>query len=270
MASKSVLSNTGLHSDKTFGPGVHFLPFTMAFPRLAEHAPRERLLKNVAAELPPSLYIRGQNIKVDVGYFLSAKVQRRGFFRLNKSKKKELPFRLASTNPLSLPGDFSGTVKFVALPAENFQTRQQIPTSYEILPPYTPSIRLQLAMPSLVLLPEQPLSLQLIVYTPRELLRQLGTLMLRSLLFRIQTTTTTTIGGLPKSHVTSRSICYLSGSISLVPTSEEDVCRLDPGLWQNHLVPSVQPSFASQDISRTHVLEITAGFNAKDQQNIQV
>lgn len=270
MVSKSVLSNAGLHSHKMIGPGVYFLPFTVAFPSVAERALHNSLRKDVTADMPPSLSVRGQGITVDVAYFLRVKVQRRGLFRLDKNKKISLPFRLTSPNLFSLPGDFSGAVNFAPLPAENFQTYQPISTSHDLLPPYTPSIRFRLAMSNQLVQPEQPLSLQLTVSTPRELLLQLGTLTLRSLLFRIQTTIKTVIDGLLKTYVTSSHICYLSGSISLVPAPEEEVCRLDPSLWQSYLVPPVQPSFSSQHISRTHVLEITAGFTSKNQQNTQV
>lgn len=268
--SKPLLSNIDSPSGERFAPGVHFLPFTIAFESIARHASHEQMRKVVGADMPPSLYIRSQNIKGDVAYFLSARLQRQGLFRLNMSKRKELLFRLANPSLLSLPGNFSGTIKSVALPAESFQTYQRIATPYESLSPYTPSIRLQLAMPTQVLQPDRPLSLELTTFISRELLRQLGTITLRSLLFRLQTAVTADIDGLSKSCRSSRNICYLSGSIPLVPPPEEEACQLDPGLWQNYLVPAVLPSFASQGISRTHILEITAGFTSKDHQNTQV
>lgn len=73
-----------------------------------------------------------------------------------------------------------------------------------------------------------------------------------------------------KAHVTYCDIYHVSDSISLPSLPEGSAYVLSPGLRQDYLMPAVLPSFLSRGISRTHALEVIAGFSANDQTNVQV
>lgn len=266
MLKKTLLSNSESDSSATLDSGVHFLPFEIEFPNFAKPLLPEHLQRSTTAmEMPPSLYSCSPNIRVHVAYFLKVRLQQRGVLRWKRNKKKELPFRLVFPSRLSLLGDSSGTIKFATLPTETFHIQKRELLEYGMLPPYTPSIQLQLAMPSQVLRPEQPLPLSLTACIPSEVLRQLESLTLQSLIIRLRTSITIETAGLAKAYLTYCPICHLSDSVRLLPLPEGSVYQLSPSPRQNYFVPAVLPSFTSQGISRTHALEVIAGFSAEDQ-----
>lgn len=250
------------------GPGLHTFPFTIAFPTPSWEQLGNPPPYGIAADFPPSLDISTFGLKAHVVYSLKLQVQRRGLLHFDLSRKKAIPFRIPAQEQLAIESLY--TTKVATLPVDCFQHHK--PASIDLpIPLACRVIRLEMDLPSpTILYPHRPLSLSLSISVPRGLSRIIGTISLVLLMLRLRTSTTVYTGSGARTDVTYDAICTVRGAIPILQAPEEESYRVDSGLWRNHAVPSVPPSFTCPGMARMHALEVIAGFSPWLQEQVQV
>lgn len=237
--------------------GMHIFPFTIGFPvsryQASGDCPPQYC---IPADLPPSIKVSTPGLKASICYLLAATVERKGAFKFNPVAQDELQFRLP--NPQQLPLATNVASQRACAPRPGLHTR-------------TPSVRLELRTPKpLVLFPQQPLPVSLAISTPHIIQDKEAGYLLHQLRFRLRTKTVVCTASASRAHISYDLICSVTGVTSITPPPGEAVCLLESGMWQNHLVPQVAPSFLSLGISRTHSLEVAASISRRGDQYPEV
>lgn len=236
---------------------MHIFPFTMGFPvfryQESEDCPPQYC---IPADLPPSIKISTPGLKASICYLLTVRVGRKGAFKFNPVVQDELPFRLPNPQQLPLATDIAS--QRACAPHLGLHTR-------------SPFVRLELRAPKpLVLFPQQPLPIALAISIPNSFRNTEDRYFLHLIRFRLRTKTVICTASASRAHTSYDLICSVTGTTPITPPPGEEVCLLDSGMWKNHLVPQVAPSFLSLGISRIHALEITASVSRRGDQCSEV
>lgn len=237
--------------------GGRVIPFSIRFP-----GPESRL------DLPPTVNIAIRGIKVRTHYSVRLEVQRPGLLRHTLTKEKAVVLRASDTVSPCLSGT---AVTTAMLPAERLDPRGQAPHQEPYLPQYSPSIQMDLALPAPAILHAgQPLVMDITASVPDDFSRRLGIVRLRSLCVGLKALTTLHIGSVRRETTSYVEICSLRKDLRMEPPVEETLYSFDNETLEGQLVPSVVPTFQSDHIRRSYVLEVIGGFSCGALDRIEV
>ena len=259
-------------SCNAFEPGIHSFPFSLEIPLLSTcNSTPSSGTRNIQSALPPSLDLVSNSLKISATYQLGAVVERPGMLRRKITRVQKIEFRPLYPPRLTSLAQPSRTKIVGHLSATSLGIQEKASSQFNELPPYSPSIVFEATLPiAKIIRPSEHVDLGITIVVPIDLAQALYKLWLDSLLIRLKTTTTAVVACHARSHVGYVNVCSIKGFLPLDVTAGHEKCQIPPGLWQNHVYPTMLPSFRSCGIQRTHQLEIIAGLVSNSADKIHV
>lgn len=209
-------------------------------------------------------------LKLRVDYSVRMEVTRPGLLQKKLTKEKTLLLQVVGPK-CGIACISTGTTATAMLPAEKLDPRGQAPHQEPYLPRYSPSIRVDLAVPDPpVLYVGQPLALELIVSIPKDLSKRVGAIRPRSLYVTLRASTKVGIGSVSREAVSRVEICSIRKDLAIRPSARDDLYTFDRAMWRDELIPQVPATFWSAYVSRSYVLEVTVGFSCEALERVKV
>ncbi|UKZ53636.1 hypothetical protein TrVGV298_007431 [Trichoderma virens] len=224
--------------DASSGESIYTTPIEFQFPDGACYCDRPQ-----KCQLPPSLDIMEQNMRVKVSYTMTISVGRSVLGAMTKTKTvaMEIPF---SCNPSTARLPRSSCVLSVPMnekPGRYARLRDTIADqehddgscpSYS--PKYSPSIKVEVLLPQpAILIRGQPTPVQILVHTPTDMIES-GNVYLRSVSMDLKTLVTTSTGAVPRTITQRRHGCSMAGAVKI----DSELFELDSGAM-DHVVEVV-------------------------------
>lgn len=206
--------------------------------------------------LPPSFQLSSITLRVSATYRLRAVVERSGIFKRQLSLTHNVDF-----TPLGPPRVTQHSVPLriaghLAIDTADPQTRARLTVSAP--PAYTPSITLEVVLPSKTLYPGDRLDYGVKIAIPTTEMRAPSNMYwLESLIVRLRTTTSAPVGCCTRSNVGYINIHNMQGLLPLEPGADGRYA-VPSDLWKNQILPQVLPSFQAYGVRRSYKLEFVA------------
>ncbi|KAL7932561.1 hypothetical protein V8C35DRAFT_307435 [Trichoderma chlorosporum] len=244
------------------GGCVYMCPMEFKFPTSLDCA------CNNACQLPSSISVNDGKLRISSTYLLSAKVERRVFGKMSRSKsvKRELMF---SCNPTIIDLAASCTV---ALPV--YQLNQSLKRASrdligldpeESLPFYYPSLHMEIALPEPpVLVRGRGTPVRLKFHTPQELM-QGANIYVRSVEIQMQAIVSAFLQSGWESMTETR---YANTIYGAVPIESEHL-ELNLGAWGTFIVVQSRPSSSSCVLKSDYAVQVIVGISNGLESSIQ-
>ena len=165
-------------------------------------------------------------------------------------------------------------LKRAMLPADVLDPATAVPYEVPYLPTYSPSLQVDLHLPTPPILRiGEPIMTGLSITTTENLMTRLGAIYLRSLEIRLKSHTAFRSG--PASRTASCIISLYSAvrdgnDIKLPVYETPGTYFLEGNQWQLPVIPQIPVSFSYGEFSRRYTLEVLAGFSGQRQRAIEV
>ncbi|KAL7932132.1 hypothetical protein V8C35DRAFT_103054 [Trichoderma chlorosporum] len=249
--------------DASSGESIYTAPLEFQFPDGACYCGNPQ-----KCQLPPSLDITEQNMRVRVSYTMTVSVGRSvlGAMTKTKSVAMEVPF---SCNPSIRRLPQSSCV--LSVPLNEKPGRQYARLSNNIMedqehddgscpsysPKYSPAIKVEVLLPQpAILIRGQATPVQILVHTPTDMIES-GNVYLRSVSIDLKTLVTTSTGAIPRTIVQRRHGCSMAGAVKI----DSELFELDSGAWGSLSVTNAKPTTESCILRMDHVVEVVTGIS---------
>ncbi|KAL6695072.1 hypothetical protein J3F84DRAFT_38247 [Trichoderma pleuroticola] len=249
--------------DASTGESIYTTPIEFEFPEEACYCGKPQ-----KCQLPPSLDVTEQNMRVRVAYTMTVSVGRSVLGAMTKTKSvgMEIPFtcnpsigRLPrSSCVLSVPmnekpGRHNARLRNTAM--EDQEHDDGSCPSYN--PKYAPSIKVEVLLPQpAILIRGQPTPVQILVHTPTDMIES-GNVYLRSVSMDLKTLVTTSTGSIPRTITQRRHGCSMAGAVKI----DSELFEVDSGAWGNFFVLNTKPTTDSCILRMDHVVEVVTGIS---------
>lgn len=242
--------------------GHHIIPFCASFPVLSY----SRLV------LPPTLSINLPHLRAAASYFVQVEISRPGFLRCKLKRKMRIDFRPSSLAPIHPQFHPILANTNAMLAADDLNPQIIVPYQPPCLPRYSPSLRVELNIPSpAVLFPGEPLNMGLSAIAQGDLLGLLGVIRLRRLAIGLRVITTVQVGLSRRTTASYVQIYSMAGDMVIAqPDPHGCMILSESALWSGHLIPEVLPTFNTPHIARRYMLEALVGFSSGQRNNVEV
>ncbi|PTB66527.1 hypothetical protein BBK36DRAFT_1159559 [Trichoderma citrinoviride] len=248
--------------DASTGESIYTTPVEFQFPAGACYCDKSK-----KCQLPPTMDVAEQGMRVKVKYTLTVSVGRSVLGPMTKSKSvaMEVPF---SCNPSTSKLPRSTFVLSVPMAEKPGQQLAQLRSAAEdqerpdgSCPSYNPKsapcIKLEFifSQPA-VLIRGQPTPVRIVVHTPTDLI-EAGNVYLRHISMDLKSSVTTSTGALPKTVTQRNRGLSMAGAVKI----DSELFELDSGAWGNFFVLNTKPTTESCVLKLGHVMEMVAGIS---------
>ncbi|KAL6864280.1 hypothetical protein J3F83DRAFT_158644 [Trichoderma novae-zelandiae] len=250
--------------DAASGDSIYTTPIEFQFPAGACYCDKTK-----KCQLPPTMDLVEQGMRVRVKYALTVSVGRSVLGPMTKSKSvaMEIPFSCNPSVSTKLPrSSFVLSVPMADKPGQQAACVRSSPTEDQerddgacplYAPKSVPSIKVEvlLAQPA-VLIRGQPTPVRIVVHTPTDLV-EAGNVHLRSISMDLKSSVMTSIGAVPRTITQRNRGLSMAGAVKV----DSELFELDSGAWGNLFVLNTKPTTESCILRMDHVLEIVAGMS---------
>ena len=266
LSRQSVLYSASDHSlpngSESIGPGTSEFPFVLTIPLFTDCCRQNAYEGHALSTLPPTLQLTSTALKITIAYSIRAVVERPGKFRKNLNASHEFHFQPLDPPRLDVRGPADELKAYGYITAESLGIREQPRGNDQELPPYDPSLGLEVSTCSGSIRPGDCVDLNITISVPSNIQKRLGHLWLSRLIVRLIATATATVDGHQRFHETVTQVVATHGFMPLDRADGSEPFSIPQGLWRDHVYPMMLPSFKTCGLERVHRLEVIAAIGS--------
>ena len=274
LSRQSVLYSASDHSlpngSESFEPGTSRFPFVLTIPLFTDCCRQNAYESHALSTLPPTLQLTSTALKITIAYSIHAIAERPGKLKKNLNASHEFHFQPLDPPRLDVRGPSDELKAHGYITAESLGIREQPQGNDQELPPYNPSLGLEISTCSGSVRSGDHVDLNISVSIPDNIQKRLGDLWLSSLVVKLVATTTATVEGHQRCHETHTQIFASSGFMPLDRADGSEPFSVPRGLWKDHVYPMMLPSFKTCGLERLHRLEVITAIGSGTTQQVYV
>ncbi|KAH7007735.1 hypothetical protein EDB80DRAFT_778098 [Ilyonectria destructans] len=249
------------HKSNEWSQPDYSAPFEFIFPSASN---------SCHCQLPPSLHMVSSLVRIKVEYTLVVAVRQNMLCRVTRTKRVQRELSLRSeAGTVFLPSSTIGCLPANRLcPKMNNALQEAYKSRFtnpDWLPPYTPSLQVEVVLASPpILTTGLPTQIQVVLHVPPELLEG-ENIYLRSAVMQLKSSVTTVVGTVSGSSTETHHLWSCRGRVHL----DKRRWELDSGAWGSCIVLDTWPTCTSCALDLKHAIEVVAGISRGDDQDIQ-
>lgn len=250
------------HKSNDWSQPDYSAPFEFIFPSASN---------SCQCQLPPSLHMASSLVRIKVEYTLVVAVRQNMLCGVTRTKRVQRELSLRSeAGTVFLPSSTIGCLPANKLcPKMNNALQEAYRSRFtnpDWLPPYTPSLQVEVVLSSPPILTiGKPTQIQVVLHVPPELLEG-ENIYLRSAVMQLKSSVTTIVGTISGSSTETHDLWSCRGRVHL----DKRRLELDSGTWGSCIVLDTWPTCTSCVLDLKHAIEVVAGISRGDDQEIQV